>query len=76
MASNNGKTFDLYLRQVSKMNSNVIELQEIIENKQNINESIHQNYDHFEEVIDSQNEDNYDSNESQLISKDMIIKDN
>jgi hypothetical protein len=56
--------------------NNFLKINKTLNNNNLINEWIHQNYDHLKEVITSGNERNYDSNESQFISKHMLIKDN
>jgi hypothetical protein len=60
----------------SKEINNYLQINKTLNNNNLINESIHQNYDDLEEVIDSRNEDNYDINWSQMFTKHIIIKDN
>jgi hypothetical protein len=53
-----------------KQINNYLEMNKTLNNNNLINESIDQNYDHFKEVIDCRDEDNYN-----MFTKDMVIKD-
>ncbi len=55
---------------LTKLINHLKEMNKTLNNNNLINESIDQNYDHFEQVIDCGHEDNYD-----MFTKDIIIKD-
>jgi hypothetical protein len=55
---------------LTKLINDLKEMNKTLNNNNLINESIDQNYDHFEEVIDCRDEDNYN-----MFTKDMVIKD-